>query len=209
MTINTLSPFERGSWLLSLQTQKIHAPRGKDWYHLEETLKQGYVIFYDDVLTSVEEEVPQISDLYEQHTLFTYFDAKELSLEESSKILNILDMFEGIQYSLLSTGTKPEIYGNPYNLCFRGFGLEEECKYLNFATHFMYCLGGGIDRRYPEVCQYPDPVTAWSKLRQRHNVMPTYERMLDTVAGFKRLGALKFNFNRTELQSLSDSGVLI
>ena len=146
-----LSRTER--WIISNQLRMLailDQDQRKYYEQCQKIIEDGFEILYDDCIQYISS------------------DDETFSVEKSRRVLDILDMFRGINNCLqkLEDTSGLEID----NLKFHGFDGNEEAEYLVFAEFFCKEFDGG---RFPEVVEHLD------SFNTHFPILDSYLRMLD------------------------------
>lgn len=146
-----LSIKERISYILQLRIlQKLSGPSEYSDYENKITaLVNGYKLHYSDIIEELSDE--------------------EFPEEDSSIVLDILEMYRGVIYSYLElkkSGTIKTL--SDEDIIFHGFDGNEETGYLCYARYFIFDLN-----RYDEIKEHCDQT-----LNAHTNTLSTYKEML-------------------------------
>lgn len=140
-----LTEKERLSYILQLLILEKLSPKDETYKNIREALENGFIHHYKDL-----------------KEIFLY---RELSIEDSKFVLDVLEMYRGLTYSAKDLSIE-----NMNDVRFQGFDGNDdlEVKMMSYTKYFMEDLD-----RYPEIrdqCK--------NYYNSHMQMKPKYERML-------------------------------
>lgn len=140
---------------------------------LQKLSKEGYEI------ADYESKITALLNGYTLHyeDLFDEFSEKELSVEESRYVLDVLELYRAIIFSYTRLcGENLVKKLTDKDVAFPGFDGNDESEYLSYARYFIEDLG-----RYDEIKQY----AAECDLNSHMNTTNRYKAMLSIIANIE------------------------
>lgn len=164
-----LSKMERLNLSFQLKILEKLYPDEADYYaEHRKAIEEGYALHYDWLLETIHDE---------------------MSVKECKEVLDILDMYRAITYSLENIEDKSDM--NQTHLEFAGFDGNYEGKQLAYTRYFIYDLD-----RYKEL-------TYGNDLRELNSHFPMLETYRKMLVKWKNCQD-KFNLSKEVIKQITD-----